>query len=234
MRPRPQCQTRDAPSAATARAASAIHPTPAPATAAAPPRTGPTPAAIPPPSPGTAPPPAAAHTPETAPTIPPANQTTPSAASAPLAASPPESRSRTMIPEFGRHQFGLFFDTFQRKGDHPWTLFSFPAQYRCFSIFFRIFPVPVFGSGSSRNSITLRLLEPPQSPPRELQQLLLTQTPPLLQHNQCRRHLTPLFIRRRHHRAFQHGSCAKIAFSTSMDEIFSPPEIIISFRRSTI
>jgi hypothetical protein len=110
-----------------------------------------------------------------------------------------------------------------------------PAQNISRSSRFTILPVPVLGSGVSRNSNVRGNLEPGDALRQKLAELLRRQRLARLQHHEGRRDLAP-FARRAPPppRTPEPPGCAKMAFSTSSEEMFSPPLMMMSFFRSTM
>jgi len=68
----------------------------------------------------------------------------------------------------------------------------------------------------------------------KLAQLALTGARPFVENNKGVRRLAPFFMRESDDRNLAARGCLKSTLSTSTEEMFSPPLIITSFRRSRI
>src|ERR1700722_5662503 len=117
---------------------------------------------------------------------------------------------------------------------YPWTRFSLPAQNFSLRISLRIFPVPVLGRGSVEKSIIRGSLNLPRRCSRNALNSSLVSDSPGFRTTMAAGTSPHLSLGAATTAHSKTAGCEKMARSTSMDEIFSPPEMMISFLRSTM
>src|SRR6185436_17722445 len=147
----------------------------------------------------------------------------------------PNDADRDLSPigdeNFAKHRSAIVAG---RAGVYPCTRFSLPVQNFSRSERLKILPVPVLGSGSVESSIRRGSLNFAMRCSRNRSSSSAVSVSPSFSDTMATG-ISP-----------QRGSgaettahsksdgCAKMAFSTSIDEIFSPPLMIMSFLRSTM